>query len=160
MVRGDLPALRLSCIDCMPPGAPREHLARLDAPLLATPVLIVEDEAMIAWMMESLLEDMGFTAIAIAATGEEAIEQAARVAPGLVISDINLGQNGMDWVDAAVAIRKDADPSIVFITGYASAEARDRIARDLPGAQLLRKPVDVEELRRAIVQTIARRGSN
>ncbi len=160
MVRGNFPALRLSGIEGTPPGAPGEHLARLEAPLLATPVLVVEDEAMIAWMMENLLEDMGFTAISIAATGEEAIEQAARLSPGLVISDINLGQNGMDGVDAAVAIRKDADLSIVFITGYASAEARDRIARDLPGAHLLRKPVDVEDLRRAIVQTIARRGSN
>lgn len=160
MFRGDLPALWLSGIEGTPPSALGEQIARLEAPLLAIPVLIVEDEAMIAWMMESLLEDMGFTAISIAATGEEAIEQAARLSPGLIISDINLGQNGMDGVDAAAAIRKDADPSIVFITGYASAEARDRIARDLPGAHLLRKPVDVEDLRRAIVQAIARRGFN
>ena len=39
-------------------------------------VLVIEDEAMIAWMLESLLEDMGFEAIALASN---AIEAAAAV---------------------------------------------------------------------------------
>lgn len=122
----------------------------LPTALLAQPVLIVEDEAMIAWTVESLLEDLGFTRIAIAASGEAAIAQAGRVAPRLIVSDINLGPARMDGVAATVAMLASAAASVVFVTGYASAEARGRIEREVPGAVVLSKPVVPDVLRRAI----------
>lgn len=128
----------------------------LETSILESPVLIIEDEAMIAWTLESFLEDMGFKQIAIAASGLEAIEHAKRTPPGLILSDINLGASEMDGVAAATAIAVDADVSVVFITAHASTDARQRIARDLPDAALLRKPVDDTDLRRAIVDLAPR----
>ena len=123
--------------------------------LLDAPVLIVEDEAMIAWTTESLLADMGFTRIAIAASGEAAIAQAERMAPRLIVSDINLGPARMDGVAAAVAVLSRAAASVVFVTGHASAESRGRIDREVPGAVVLTKPVGPDELRRAIGRATA-----
>ena len=37
----------------------------------------------------------------------------------------------MDGVDAAAAIRREADVSIVFIAGYRGSEARDPIGQDI-----------------------------
>lgn len=132
------------------PGARANAAADLPATLLTQPVLIVEDEAMIAWTMESLLEELGFTRIAIAASGEAAIAQAARLAPRLIVSDINLGPSRMDGVAATVAMLAQAAASVVFVTGYASAAARGRIEREVPGAVVLSKPVMPDQLRRAI----------
>lgn len=127
----------------------------LPAALLAAPVLILEDEAMIAWTMESLLDDMGFTEIAIAASGEAALAEAARVAPRLIVSDINLGPACMDGVAATVAMIGRTAASVVFVTGHASAESRARIEREVPGAVVIAKPVSPDELRRAIRQATA-----
>ena len=130
-------------------GGPSDDLP---AALLASPVLILEDEAMIAWTMETLLDDMGFTQIAIAASGEAALAQAAQVVPRLIVSDINLGPACMDGVAATVAMLARAAASVVFVTGHASAEARARIDRQIPGAVVLSKPVSPDELRSAIHQ--------
>ncbi|MDB5696869.1 MAG: hypothetical protein JWN21_2412 [Sphingomonas bacterium] len=137
-----------------PPARPGGAADDLPADLLAAPVLIVEDEAMIAWTMESLLDDMGFARIAIAASGEAALVQSAAVAPRLIVSDINLGPACMDGVAATVAMLARAAASVVFVTGHASGEARARIDREVPGAVVLAKPVSPDELRRAIRQAI------
>lgn len=141
--------------DVRTPGRPGGGADDLPAALLAAPVLIVEDEAMIAWTMESLLEDMGFTCIAIAASGEAALAQSAEVAPRLIVSDINLGPAGMDGVAAAIAMLARVAASVVFVTGYASVQARARIACEVPGAVVLAKPVSPDELRHAIRRATA-----
>ena len=138
-----------------PPRAQRGAADGLDPMLLVQPVLIVEDEAMIAWTVETMLEELGFTQIMIAPSGEAAIEQARRVPPRLLVSDINLGPQRMDGVAAAVAILAAATASVVFVTGNATGEARRRIGAALPGAVLLAKPVGVTDLARGIVSACA-----
>lgn len=125
--------------------------------LLDRPVLVLEDEAMIAWMLESLLEDLGFADITITSSGEEAIEAADRLRPGLILSDINLGPSGIDGVEAAAAIRRSLHAPVIFVSGYAGPDARERIARDIPDALVLRKPIQPDEIRRAIEQAAAMR---
>lgn len=117
--------------------------------LAATPVLIVEDEAMIAWMIEDLLAEAGFTAIRMASTGEQAERLAAAGQPRLLITDINLGA-GKDGIAAAAAIRGQARLPVIFVTAYADDATRKRIADTIPGAQLLRKPIDAPTLIRAV----------
>lgn len=133
---------------------------RLQPEVLAAPVLVVEDEAMIAWMLESLLEDMGFTAITVVATGDEALEAADRLTPGLIVSDINLGPGGLDGVTAAATIRKTSAVPVLFVSGHAGPDALDRIRQDVPGSLVLRKPVNAETLRRAVTELVERRTSN
>ncbi len=135
----------------VPPGLPSDGTDPLPRAILERPVLIIEDEAMIAWTLESLLEDMGFVSITIAGRGEEAIAAAARLQPGLIVSDINLGVRGMDGA-ATIAIRQARVIPVLFITGHAGADATARIGRDLPDALILRKPVAKADLQRAVVR--------
>ena len=86
--------------------APDARPEGLESTMLDSPVLIIEDEAMIAWMMESLLEEMGFSDIRIAATGEDALAQVETFTPALIISDINLGRDGVDGVEATSRMRR------------------------------------------------------
>lgn len=129
---------------------------RTGTAITAAHVLVIEDEAMIAWMIEGLLEDMGFTSIAIAADGEEALRLAAADPPALVISDINLG-NSPDGIETVAAIRSTAPARAIFVSGYASIDARARIDQTIPGATVLRKPIEVEPLRRAVEAALAPR---
>ena len=122
-------------------------------------ILIVEDEAMIAWSLETLFEDMGFTDIEIAATGEEAARLASRRVPDLLVSDINLG-GGVDGVAAAAAMRAAADIPVIFVSGYASADVRRRVDADVPGATVLRKPIQPDDLRTAVSALLSRKASS
>lgn len=113
------------------------------------PVLIVEDEAMIAWMLESLLEDLGFRRIAIAADGDQAVAAAALTAPRLILSDINLGP-GRDGVEAVAEIRRRTGAAVVFISAYVDQDARTRIEAQVSGALILSKPVGSEDVASAV----------
>ena len=125
----------------------------VDQALLGTPVLIIEDEAMIAWMLEALLDDMGFTRIVLASHAEAAIAAAHAMPPGLIVSDINLGA-GLDGVDAVAAIAQGSPVRAIFVTGYAGDDTRTRIAATVPNAAVLRKPVQLRELQRAVIEAL------
>jgi CheY-like chemotaxis protein len=120
------------------PGAP-------DALPLETPVLVVEDEALIAWMVHDMLETMGFADVRVARDANEALALAAERHPGLLICDINLGP-GEDGVSAAARIRARGQVAVLFITGYAGAEIRSQIDQAVAGAPLLRKPIEFRTL--------------
>ena len=126
----------------MPPGRPPPRAAgHGPVPALARmPVLVIEDEAMIAWMLQSLLEDMGFEAITLASNAIEATAAAERRTPELVISDINLGP-GRDGIEAVGAIRHTCSPVVVFVSAYIDEDARNRIAEQVAGARILSKPL-------------------
>lgn len=137
-----------------PPSGERAEGGRAPTEgVLQTPVLIIEDEAMIAWMVESLFEDMGFTRITVVATGEAAVAAATRSEPGLIVSDVNLGA-GMDGIAAVAAIRDGWAIPTLFVTAYGSSETEARIAREAPGAGLLSKPINPAELRARVMKAL------
>ena len=64
-----------------------EAQAEIDAEL-ATDVLIIEDEPVIAADIEALVKELGHTVVDIAATRSEAVDAVARKQPGLVLADL------------------------------------------------------------------------
>lgn len=124
--------------------------------LFATRILIVEDEVMIAWMVESVLEDAGFTDIAIAANHDRACALATEAMPGLIVSDINLG-DGPDGIATAAAIRRAGAMPVLFVTAYSDEATRSRIVEQVPGAVLLRKPVQAQALCQAVMDALRTR---
>ncbi|MGB0085854.1 MAG: response regulator [Rhodomicrobiaceae bacterium] len=84
---------------------------------VATDVLIIEDEPLIAMDLESLMQEMGHRVIGTASTRAEAVELAARQRPGLVLSDIQLadGSSGLDAVNDLLA---SFEAPVVFITAF------------------------------------------
>ena len=84
---------------------------------LASKVLIIEDEPIIALDLENLVTELGHKVVAIAATRDNAVAKALSERPGLVLADINLGE-GASGIDAVSDILAAFDIPVIFITAY------------------------------------------
>jgi len=84
---------------------------------LASRVLIIEDEPIIALDLENLVSELGHKVVATAATRDEAVSKALAERPGLVLADINLGEGG-SGIDAVTEILDSFDIPVIFITAY------------------------------------------
>ena len=84
---------------------------------LASRVLIIEDEPIIALDLENLVTELGHKVVATAATRDEAVARALAEHPGLVLADINLGVGG-SGIDAVAEILNSFDIPVIFITAY------------------------------------------
>jgi YesN/AraC family two-component response regulator len=67
-------------------------------------ILIVEDERLIAQGLWRRVTALGHTVVGLAASGEEAIAQAAALQPDIILMDIGF-RGAMDGIDAARHIR-------------------------------------------------------
>ncbi|WP_151737398.1 response regulator transcription factor ['Paenibacillus yunnanensis' Narsing Rao et al. 2020] len=109
-------------------------------------VLIVDDEPKLREGLRTLIpwEEQGYTVVATAANGIEALEKFHTFAPKLVIADIRMP--GMDGLELINELRKEkADCHIMILSGYADFEyAKKAISLHIDGYLL--KPVDEEEL--------------
>jgi len=84
---------------------------------LATDVLIIEDEPVIALDLKRVASDLGHTVLGVAATHAEAIDLVRRRSPGLVLADVRLA-DGSSGIAAATEILKSYDVPVIFITAY------------------------------------------
>lgn len=81
-------------------------------------VLIVEDEALIAMMVEDAVEANGDVVVASACNIQEALQCAATVDFDVALLDLNLGGQKAHAVPAMVAARHKP---FAFVTGYGDA---------------------------------------
>ena len=84
---------------------------------LATRVLIIEDEAMIAAHLSEIVASLGHTPVAFATTHADAVAKARQETFGLILADIRLA-DGSSGVDAVQDIRKTWNGPVIFITAY------------------------------------------
>ncbi|WP_207482385.1 response regulator [Arenibaculum pallidiluteum] len=103
-------------------------------------VLIVEDESMIAMLLEMILEDASIPVSGVANAAEEALSVAAAVRPAAAVIDIRLGP-GPDGIHVAERLRERHVCGIVFVSGSGEQETLERISR-VEGAVFLQKPVN------------------
>ncbi len=108
-------------------------------------ILIVEDESIVALDLKQRLQFLGYEVVAIASSGEQAIEQAASSQPDLVLMDIKL-KGKMDGVEAAEVIRDRHGLPVIFLTAYADKETLDRAKHTQPYGYLI-KPFEDKDLR-------------
>ena len=116
-------------------------------------VLIVEDELLVAWHLESLVRDQSLEVCALVPDGQGAIEQAGDLDADLILMDIRLAGR-MDGIEAARQIRESRGTPIIFITAHGDPATRAHIERVVPGAPVLAKPVTGERLREAIATVL------
>jgi CheY-like chemotaxis protein/DNA-directed RNA polymerase specialized sigma24 family protein len=126
-----------------------EAQAEIDAEL-ATDVLIIEDEPVIAADIEALVRELGHQVVDIAATRTEAVDAVARKTPGLVLADIQLA-DGSSGIDAVKDILARYDVPVIFITAFPE--------RLLTGERpeptfLITKPFQPETVKAAIGQAL------
>jgi CheY-like chemotaxis protein len=110
-------------------------------------VLLVEDEAMIAMLVEDMLEDLGHDLAAVATRLEEALALTRSEVFDVAILDLNLG--GVLTYPVADVLRDKGVP-FIFATGYGSGGLKEAYA-DLP---TLHKPFNQEALGQAITAAL------
>jgi CheY-like chemotaxis protein len=114
------------------------------SPLVGRRVLVVEDEMMIAMLVEDMLAELGCSVVGPAHALDAALNL-AKTESGLdaALLDVNLG--GQPVFAVADALRAKGVPAI-FSTGYGDAGLRD-VDR---GSPVLQKPFRAGDLARAL----------
>jgi CheY-like chemotaxis protein len=112
-------------------------------------VLIVEDELLVAWHLESLARELNFEVCGLVPDGDGAIEQAIDLDVDLVLMDIRLAGR-MDGIEAARRIREQRATPIIFITAHGDDATRAKVEKVLPGVPVLAKPITSDRLKEAI----------
>ena len=84
---------------------------------VATDVLIIEDEPIIAMDLEALVESLGHRVTGVARTEKEALHLASTKRPGLVLADIQLA-DGSSGIDAVNKILLSFEVPVIFITAF------------------------------------------
>lgn len=103
-------------------------------PLAGRRVLVVEDEALVAMLVEDILLDAGATVAGPAATAAEALALLAASLPDAAVVDVNLGTHTSEPVTAALT--RDGVPFLIA-TGYGAA-----CLVAPPGITVLSKPFE------------------
>lgn len=110
-------------------------------------VLVVEDEEDIRFLLKAVLEAEGYLVVE-AMTGHDAVSIAANILPQLILMDISLPL--LDGLSATRQIRANEtlrDVPIIAVSAYHTARRR---AVQAGCADLIGKPIDLEELKRAV----------
>ncbi|ODR89722.1 response regulator [Sinorhizobium alkalisoli] len=84
---------------------------------VATDVLIIEDEPLIAMDIEDMVESLGHRVTGIARTHKEALDLYHKTSPKMVLADIQLA-DGSSGIDAVNEILTEAAVPVIFITAF------------------------------------------
>jgi DNA-binding response OmpR family regulator len=106
-------------------------------------LLIVEDEMLIAMLVEQMAQDLGYDVVGPALTVDEALSLIQRETFDCAILDMNLG-HGVSSTPVAEALRAKGVP-FLFASGYG---AKGPFAN--PAAPILNKPFLTDELETAL----------
>jgi CheY-like chemotaxis protein len=105
----------------------------MDDSLSGQRVFVVEDEMIVAWLIEDMLAELGCTVVGPATRVDEALKMLEITAIDLAVVDVNLnGQRSYPVVDALA----DRGVPFAFSTGYHV----DSLPVRYRGFPLLRKP--------------------
>lgn len=84
---------------------------------ISTDILIIEDEPIISFDLESIVESLGHRVMSIARTRDAAVRACKKDKPGLILADIELAGEG-SGLDAVDEILKSIEVPVVFVTAY------------------------------------------
>jgi CheY-like chemotaxis protein len=116
---------------------------------IATDVLVIEDEPLIALDLKRMLEGLGHR-VAIARTHQDALNAANAKRPGLVIADIRLA-DGSSGLDAVNDLLRHLTVPVVFVTAFPERLAAGRGPEP---TFLIRKPFREEALAAIVSQVL------
>lgn len=113
-------------------------------------VLLAEDDELVRAMLTSILAEMA-EVVAVARTGDEALEILRRESFAAVITDLRMpGVSGLEIL--AEAARQTSTPRVIVISGYADDEVEAQV-RALGGV-LLHKPFGAARLRQVLLDDL------
>ncbi|MCI3131687.1 response regulator [Phenylobacterium aquaticum] len=107
-------------------------------------VLVVEDEAMVAMLIQDLLAELGCQVAMVASTASEAADMAMTCDVDFALLDVNLGR-GQTSFQAATILGQRRTP-FIWVTGY----GRDGVPERFSAAPVISKPIDPNLLADAV----------
>ncbi len=113
-------------------------------------ILLVEDEFLLAALLESQEKEWGHNIIKNVATGEQAVRCIKKYKPDLVIMDILL-KGGMDGIEAVNEAQKTSNFEVIYITGHSDPEIKKRAWATNP-IDIIDKPIELKQLKKTIDQ--------
>lgn len=135
------------------PKATRQRLEAAESAVerqLATDVLIVEDEPIVALDLARLVRGLGHNVVGVAATRAHAQIMAQGHSLGLVLADLRLA-DGSSGLDVAADMLKDFDIPVIFITAFPQGLLTGKTPEP---AFILAKPFQDAALRALIGQAL------
>jgi DNA-binding response OmpR family regulator len=112
-------------------------------------VLLVEDETMVSFLIEEMLEQLGAAAVRHAARLDAGLSLVAAKLPAVAILDVNIA--GETVFPIAERLQAGGVP-FVFITGY----GRDGLHGRWTACEVLQKPLTVQEFEHGLRRILGR----
>jgi CheY-like chemotaxis protein len=119
----------------------------MNSPFSGCRVLVVEDEMIVAWLLEDMLADLGCAVVGPAGSVNQALAMIDAEAIDVAVLDVNL--NGQTSYPIADALTAHGVP-FVFSTGY----DKDRLLDDYRTFPVLQKPFHQSELGDALAKLL------
>ncbi|MDX2275179.1 MAG: response regulator [Hyphomonadaceae bacterium] len=113
-------------------------------------ILIVEDEALVAMLIEDIILDLGHEVAAVAGRLEDGVAKAAALDIDCAVLDLNL--NGQRTYPIAETLRQRGAP-FLFVTGYGAAGLEPGWEDEI----VVQKPFQQHELELGIARALAKR---
>jgi CheY-like chemotaxis protein len=129
------------------------HLKAVQSELdkkLATDVLIIEDEPLIAFDLAELVGDLGHSVVGVASTRDQAVKLAKSTKPGLVLADIQLADDS-SGIDAVRDILSDHEVPVIFVTAFPE---KLLTGKGVEPTYVITKPFEAETIHVAISQAL------
>ncbi|MDA8174783.1 MAG: response regulator [Nitrospiraceae bacterium] len=111
-------------------------------------ILVVEDEVVTAMSLCDLLRMWGYEVSGPVSDGQAAINKAISDLPEIVLIDVKI-RGDMDGIETGKQINSRLGIPVILMTGYPKHELKDKM-KDIPGAQYISKPFDLEKLKTMI----------
>ena len=111
-------------------------------------ILIIEDEALIAEDIRTMVEELGYHAIRTISRSDSAIDYLSFHTPDLVLCDINI-KGELDGIEVAQKIRKKKQVPFVYLTSLSDSETISRASTTMPYGYII-KPFDEHDIHSAI----------
>ena len=117
-------------------------------------ILVIEDEAIIAEDIQSILIDLGYHVPRIIYRSDEAIDYLSFQNPDLVLCDINI-KGPMDGIQVCEKIKQKKIIPFVYLTSLSDKETIHRASMTMPYGYII-KPFDESDLHSAIQIALAK----
>jgi signal transduction histidine kinase/CheY-like chemotaxis protein len=122
--------------------------------MIGARVMVVEDDPIVAHVLQQQLLKCGYEVFATATSGEQALRQIETSQPDLILMDIRI-EGRIDGIETATRILRDHQIPVIYITASTAEETLER-ARDTKPYGYLIKPFYDRELHATIQMAVQR----
>ena len=117
-------------------------------------ILIVEDDNIVVMELRDRLQSLGYAVAAVTSYGEEAIAEAEKTHPDLVLMNIRL-KGDIDGIEAAEEIRDRFDIPVVYLTALTDQDTLQRAKMTEPYGYII-KPFSERQLQATIKMALGK----